>query len=108
MNFAIFLIVVLLSMLVLERVWLHVYVKPRSKGLSFSELYIRATYKPLFIVLAVGTYFTIQAPDLLAILLTIVFAVGLIAISYPLARLFYPRYQASQDPSEDPASHRRP
>lgn len=105
MNFVIFLVVALLSMLVLERVWLHVYVKRRGKGISFSEFYIRAMYKPLFIVLAVGTYFTIQDPGLGAILLTVVFAVGSIAISYPLARLLYPRYLASQDPSDDPAPH---
>lgn len=104
MNFGIILIVILLSMLVLDRVWLHVYVKRRGKGLSFTEFYIRATYKPLFIVLAVGTYFTIQDPDLFAILLTVLFAVGTIAISYPLARVLYPKYLASQDPSDDPVS----
>lgn len=105
MSFAILLITVLFAMLVLERIWLHVYVKRRGTGLSFREFYIRATYKPLVIVLVVGTYFTLQDPDILGILLTGVFAGGSLAISYVLARRLYPRYLASQDSSKDVASY---
>lgn len=105
MSFPILLVIVLVSMLVIERIWLHIYVKPRGRSLSFREFSIRATYKPLFVILAVGRYFTLQDPDFFAILLTGVFAGGSVAISYLLARRLYPRYLASQAPSEDATSY---